>query len=203
MLCFLLLMRLYLSDSFAQAGIFKTKDDYINNRVEKIDTNDLILGNIFGEDFLTVKIKGVKVKYKVEDIYGFRDYDGFMYRKYNTGYHEYFVKMHIRGAICFYGNNISDLRRADKSTDLFACYGSDFSKSSSYIVSKGLTGELIWLKKKKDNKAFISFDQDALNYYDKNGIIGAIVYYNSKHPTENEYIKYFYYDKFKLIKVGY
>jgi hypothetical protein len=219
--CIALILYLFFHlNLFGQAGIFMTEKDFKKNIIVKIDTSSLW----FYERMVSAKVNGQKVEYKPDDIFGFRDEDGFIYRKvlsrYNYQSKEIFIKMIIKGAICLYGNvgaYIEDetdgsLITIGEPESWIICKEkpvneSEYSSHISYTTlfcSIGDAGTIIFAGSGgraigKHIEELFSFDKDLLTYYENNIynptiFQRSIIYYDIQHPMPDQYM---------TIRVGY
>ncbi len=139
----------------AQAGVYKTLNDFLNDKITE-HGGKVKYNNTLASFTLIFKKKGEKVKYNLntDEVWGFRNEEGYVYR-INGKKHPYMI-IEV-GAICYYTNYTTVVR------------GNRISfEQNNHVpqISKGLDGEMINLTTRK-LKMLLNESEEGRTYLEK------------------------------------
>lgn len=150
----LLALSLSLS-AFAQAGIYKTYDDFVNDNITAY-RGKARLSYVFGGYAVIFNTEGESIKYdlRIKKMWGFRTNDKMTYR-INKKKQPYYIA-HI-GTIVYYTNYTTKVKGDEISFDV---------NSHKPMISLGLDGEMIELKS-KNVRELLSKTEEGRTYLKK------------------------------------
>lgn len=115
---FLALFMFTAAATSAQTGVFKTYEDYVANKMEKMDDEyiNLSMGSL-GRGVFLKTTDGKKTKFKVDEIWGFM-YKNHVFRSITNGYgKDVFAHVANSGKIIFYTNGVASEQQLKNNTN--------------------------------------------------------------------------------------